>query len=87
MRNVIIKVNKFWAMTKIPTMTTKSATRKLLRVYDNWQELQRSRKRPGATGEAARVTFTKEFDDIFDVALDNALSVITIQEDRDFLLA
>lgn len=85
--SVIAEVEPFWAKARIPTMTSKSAARKLLAVYNKWQTLQRSRKRSGPTAEAARLEFTDSLGDLFDVAHDNALALTVFQEDRDFLLA
>lgn len=85
--SVIAEVEPFWAKARIPTLTSKSAARKLLAIYSRWQTLQRSRKRSGPTDEAARRAFTKSLGDLFDVAHDNALTLIALQEDRDFLLA
>jgi len=49
--------------------------------------LKKNKGQTSATQTANEGSFVKELDDLFDMAQENALAMITIDEDREFLLA
>lgn len=57
------------------------------KLYEEWRKLSKSATRGGPTHTAKEEKFVDELDDLFDIGHINALAMMTIQEDRDFLLA
>lgn len=77
----------FWEKARIPIRKECHSIDKLVKIHHQWEALRKSRTKPSATQEIAEKKFIDELDDLFDIAHSDALSLMSNQEDRDFLLA
>ena len=84
--NVIKEVEVFWEKARIPQRKTYNSVTKLIELYQNWRQLQRSNKRRSESQEKKEQEFLESMDDLFDIAHQDALNKIKIEEDRLFLL-
>lgn len=85
-RLTIKEVLIFWEKAKIPTKHEKDCITKLERLYEEWRKLQKNAARSASTTQKQKIEdFKSTFDDLFDVAHQDAL-INTTQEDRQFLL-
>lgn len=73
----------------IPTQDTQRCVVKLERLYDELRNIRKSSYRPTEaqrkSQDARKDKFIESLDDLFDVAHANALDMIKIEEDRQFL--
>lgn len=83
----IEKVFKFWEKACIPVKHKKNAITKLEKLYNSWKNLRKHKLRCSITQQKQESEFKECLDDLFDVAHVNALNMIRIAEDKDFLLA
>ena len=60
---------------------------KLEKSFEEWSLLKKNKGRPTATQKARENSFISSLDDLFDVAHADALNMMTIEEDKQFLLA
>lgn len=76
----------FWQQARIPTKYEPHCIKKLTQLYDAWKKIQRTvpEKRAGATKKVEE-DFMAVLDDLFDISHANAMEMIKIAEDRDFL--
>ncbi|CAH0385172.1 unnamed protein product [Bemisia tabaci] len=81
------KVKLFWARPRIPTALKCNIVRKIIRLYDKWLSLAKSSKRRSQLQIANENAFKKSFQCLFDIAHKNALQMITIEEDTQFLIS
>lgn len=85
-RLTIKEVLVFWEKAKIPTREIKHCVLKLEELYDKLRKLQKNSSRSAsATQNQKQEDFKLTFDDLFDVAHQDALAK-TAEEDREFLL-
>ena len=82
----IKEVEVFWDKARIPVRETHHSIDKLLELHKNWRKLQKTRKRRCEMQEIKERKFLNAMDDLFDIAYNNALNTLKIQEDKDFLL-
>jgi hypothetical protein len=85
--SVMKEVMIFWEMARIPTMADYHVVSKVEKEYEKWRVLQKTKYRRSASQKAMEKKFQEELDDLFDIAHANALQLITIDEDINFLLA
>ena len=86
-RAVVRQASDFWARARIPIRLEKHNIDKLEQLHTTWWKLKKNAGRRTETQEKNEMTFTHNLDNLFDIAHMDALSIITIQEDRDFLIA
>ncbi|KAG0712410.1 putative NADH dehydrogenase [ubiquinone] 1 alpha subcomplex subunit 5 [Chionoecetes opilio] len=79
------EVLRFWETARIPTMTAKSAVRKVEVLFKDWKALVKSKGR--ATNKTKEEEFQEALCDLFDVAHADAMTLMTIPADREFLAA
>lgn len=84
---VVKELLAFWARARIPTQRPDKIQNKILALYDRWQRLKKSKGRRSTKQEENEQRFSIEMKNLFDVAHADAICMIKIQEDRDFLLA
>ena len=84
---VIKEVSVFWDKARIPVRPQHHAIKQLETLHDKWQKLKKNAKRTSETQQCNVQAFVDELEDLFDIAHRDALSLIKIPEDRDFLLA
>ena len=84
-RLTVLEVFVFWEKGRIPCQLLKHCIPKVEKLYNEWRDLQKSASRKSKTQEEKVLQFTSKFDDLFDIATKDALSRMTIEEDREFL--
>jgi hypothetical protein len=77
----------FWAKARIPTRQQYHIINKIKEHHRKWKDLQKAASRRTETQQLKEDAFSTGLDDLFDVAHVDALSLIKIAEDREFLLA
>ena len=83
----ISEIAKFWHKARIPIRDHQNCQTKLEKIFETWRLLKKNKGRQSATQQSKENTFVSEFDNLFDVAHANALNMMTIAEDKDFLTA
>ena len=83
----IEKIFLFWEKAGIPVKQKRNAIKKLESFFHSWQNLQKHEKRQSITQKAHEEKFKQFLDDLLDVAHANALNMMTIEEDKQFLMA
>lgn len=86
-RLVISEVVIFWQKARIPFREPQHCIAKLEALYNEWRMLQKHSKRRNETQEQKEHNFKEKLDDLFDIAHANALEIIKIEEDRQFLIS
>ena len=86
-RDVIRQVAVFWERARIPTRLEKHNISKLDQLHGKWTKLKKNAGRQTETQRTYETVFVEELDNLFDIAHMDAMTLITIQEDRDFLVA
>jgi len=76
----------FWEKARIPTQELKNCIPKLEYLYRTWRQLQKHGGRTSETHKKNEVDFTSKLDDLFDIAHANAFDMISIEEDKQFLI-
>lgn len=73
----------FWQQARIPTREPHKCSEKLLKLYEEHRNIQKSAKaaKPHSKADA----FIASLDDLFDIASANAMEIIKIEEDKQFL--
>ena len=80
------KVLTFWLKANKPTRERKHCISQVEKLFEKWR-LKKNRKRRSANQLAKEDQFKAPFGDLFDVAHKDALILMAIPEDREFLLA
>lgn len=76
-----------WEKAKIPTRQECHIINKIKQLHSTWQGLKKSASRRTEVQQGKEEAFVQNFDDLFDAAHADALTLINIDEDRQFLLA
>lgn len=82
---VIDEVYLLWSRADIPTTLKRNGIEKLEKKHSNWLLIKKNKNRSSEAQKIRENNFIQDLDTLFDVAHDNALSIIKYQEDRDFL--
>ena len=85
-RQTIQVISSFWAKAGIPVRAPQFSILKMEKVYTDWKGLQKHKARTTLAHKEKEDEFVTRLDDLFDIAHADALTLITVQEDRDFLL-
>ncbi|KAG0694546.1 hypothetical protein GWK47_027192 [Chionoecetes opilio] len=80
------EVLDFWTRDRIPTIAEISVRRKITGLFDEWKILSKSRNNSGVTPAEKQKTFQESLPDILDIAHSDALTLMTIPDDKEFLL-
>ena len=81
------EVQEFWVRARIPTIAATSINRKILALFNEWKLLGKSKGNPGSAPSQKQKAFEERLPDLFDCAHAEALALMTIAEDKEFLLA
>ncbi|KAG0725527.1 hypothetical protein GWK47_038455 [Chionoecetes opilio] len=81
------QVLDFWTRARIPTIAETSVRRKITGLFDEWKILSKSKNNSGVTPAEKQKTFQESLPDLLDIAHSDALTLMTIPEDKEFLLA
>jgi len=86
-RTAIRQVSVFWDKAKIPLRPEQHAITQLEQLHEKWVKLKKNASRQSETQQANEKAFVDGLDDLFDMAHMDALNLIKIPEDREFLIA
>ena len=75
-----------WARARIPTRQEYNLVAKLVSLFEEWRTLLKSKGKKSKFQQAEEA-FKEKLKDLFDMAHQNAMKMIKIQEDSDFLNA
>lgn len=78
---------EFWLKSNIPTNGRDKVMHKVEALYNEWRKLGKNKTLGGPTHTANEKKFVDTLDDLFDIARSDALMTMTIEEDKQFLLA
>lgn len=76
----------FWEKARIPTRAVQHCVNKLVKMYDNWRNLQKNAKITGKIYRKKENEFISILDSLFDIAHSDALNIIKIDVDKQFLI-
>jgi hypothetical protein len=85
-KKVVDEVLQLWAKARIPTMETRAIIEKLNRILDKYEKLKINRKRKTEQQQTNESLLNDEISKLFDISHKDALSLVTIGEDKDFLI-
>jgi len=83
---VVKEVEIFWEKARIPVRKLQRSIEKLEYLYTEWKNLNKSKKRQTATQKQKEIDFIDKLNDLFDIAHGNAMDMIEIEEDKQFLI-
>jgi len=75
----------FWKKARIPTQDPSNIIKKLKKLYDELRTLEKSKTRKSDLCRKREQDFEDELNNLFDIAHANAIDLMKIQEDKDFL--
>jgi len=84
-RLVIQECSLFWNKARIPTQEFHRATKKLKDLYEEHRNLLKTKERDSPHYVKLREEFKDGLMDLFDIAPANVMSLISNEEDREFL--
>ena len=76
----------YWEKARIPTQELRNCIPKLETLYQQWRQLQKHVGRSSDVHKNNETDFVEKLEDLFDIAHADALSMITIEEDKQFLI-
>lgn len=85
-RLVIREVMVFWEKARIPTRDENHCVNKVIDMYEEWRLLQKHAGRTTVKHKQSEELFTDKFDNLFDIGHTDALKLISIEEDKQFLI-
>jgi|SRR6218665_281904 len=86
-RATVKEVIHFWEKARIPTRREHHIIRKLKDMHTRWVNLKKNASRKTDTQKWKEYEFIRFLNGLFDIAHADALTLINLQEDREFLLA
>lgn len=76
----------FWRQARIPTRDDHKCTEKLLKLYEIWKNLNKKPVNEMKTEMKQKYdVFIDQLDDLFDIVRADALTIMTNEEDKEFL--
>lgn len=85
-RLALQEVMVFWEKARIPTQEIKNCIPKLETLYQEWRQLQKNARRSRESDKKKEADFKLKLEDLFDIAHANVLDLISIEEDKQFLI-
>ncbi|XP_018787754.1 PREDICTED: uncharacterized protein LOC108968290 [Bactrocera latifrons] len=76
----------YWEKARIPTQELKNCIPKLEGLYQQFRQLQKHAGRLSEVHKKKETDFLEKLEDLFDIEHANALSIITVEEDKQFLI-
>ena len=83
---VIDEVIVYWNKARIPTRDVQHCIKKVEALYNQLIGLHKNSKRRTETQLRNEEIFMQEFDNLFDIAHQDALKIMNITEDKEFLI-
>ena len=84
-RLVIDECSIFWKKARIPTHDNSDCIKKLKKLYEEWRKLDKNKTRTTELQKTHENKFEEQLDNLFDISHANALNLIKIEEDKQFL--
>jgi hypothetical protein len=84
---VIEAIETFWAKARIPIRPKQHCIIKVEQLFNKWAGLKKNSKRDTDKQRENEAEFAQDLDNLFDIAHADALDLIKIQEDKEFLIA
>lgn len=81
------QVAEFWNRARIPIRYKQDCIKKVTGLFEKWKGIKKNAGRQTATQKGKEAAFKSMFEDLFDIAHANALEMISVEEDRQFLIA
>jgi hypothetical protein len=81
------EVLKFWERARIPTRKKQKCVDKVIEVYNELRGLWKSKLKTSSIECMKREDFVNRLENLFDIAARDALQIIKIEEDRQFLIS
>ena len=85
--SIVEKVLKIWDKARVPTCRKDNAIPKLEQLHKAWTNLKKHKDRPSQLHAIQEEQFRDKMKNLFDIAHAEALTMIKIEEDRNFLIA
>ena len=85
--HTVKEVSDFWEKARIPIRPFQHAVKKLEDMVCKWEALKKNKGRRSETQEKNEGEFKEILNDLFDIAHQDALKMIKIAEDKEFLKA
>lgn len=76
----------FWEKARIPTKYEKDAITKVEKLYNEWKNHLEDKNKTGESARNKIKEFELKIDNLFDIAHQDALTMIKSEEDKEFLL-
>ena len=76
----------FWSKARIPTKMEQYVVTKIEKCVDKYQKLKKNKYSKSKTQKQKECDFLKELDSLFDIAHQNAMQMMAIEEEKQFLL-
>ncbi|XP_073427354.1 uncharacterized protein [Dendrobates tinctorius] len=76
----------FLGKARIPTKHEQDAVTKLEKLHAEWRSLQKDRKKTSETAKNKFKQFVEKLNDLFDIAQQDALALMKLEEDKAFLV-
>ncbi|GBN67383.1 hypothetical protein AVEN_211017-1 [Araneus ventricosus] len=83
----IEEITKFWQKPRIPVQELRNCQPKLEKLFEQWRLFNKNKNRNTLTQKSKEGEFVSKLNNIFDIAHANALNMIKISQDKEFLLA
>ena len=83
---IIAEIAKFWMKARIPMHDPQHCQKKLEELFEEWRLLKKNKGRKTPIPKAKEHAFSSKLDNLHDIAHADALNMIKILEDREFLL-
>jgi Zn-dependent M32 family carboxypeptidase len=84
---ISVKVMEFWEKARIPIKMKKHVIEKVKKLYKTWKDLRKLVNRHSSNEVKKRASFVATFNNLFDIAHQDAERLTAIKEDYEFLLA
>lgn len=76
----------YWKKARIPTRNPDKVRQKIKDLHKSWQNLQKNATKSSQIHREREEAFKNTFDNLFDIAAMNAMQMMKIEEDREFLI-
>lgn len=83
-------IQQIWDKARIPTRQKIHIVQKLEKIFNEWKNLKKNKENKAKRSESLKqreCLWQQKIDELFDIAHANALEIIRIDEDRQFLIA
>ena len=85
--NVVMqKVCEIWNKARVPTAENRNIVRKLENILDHYRNICRNKGRKTVSQHAKESEYEKSIDQLFDIAHCDAVNLMSIEEDKQFLI-